>query len=494
MVFTTPFSLTVKAEAIPFSSYEGFFTNSIASPLYMARGDSATFHIYKINYELNGGTADNPVFYTTYSDSIILNEPKKEGYTFIGWLEDDDKYYIAHRGYSFRLPENTRISVQEAIDLGYSHIEVDVRFTSDGIPVVLHDDLIDRTARRKDGSTPDQISVKDITYDDLVRQYDFGLYKYEYSIEEPVFGSVPILTLDEFLNICAKNKVIPVIELKTGGKDSYGRDNLPKVAEALRKYDLQDKALIASGNLDRLKEMHDNYLTDAGAGYCVSLSPKILETRYENVTTINEFLDYLSDSNIEFIDYIGPSWKMITKDDFSPDDNIHLIKDRGFKVTTWTIDSTVKKTVKDASGNESVQRYNGEYLAEMLDVDSVYTDALLPKYSMKKMIPKGSTGNKTYRAMYKKNDRNYLYSVKFDGNGATDGSMKTIVDFHMINGIEHTITLSNNSYLKKGYQFTGWNTRKDGTGTAYENEDVYNMPNHDTVLYAQWKKIPDVAE
>jgi uncharacterized repeat protein (TIGR02543 family) len=46
---------------------------------------------YDINYELNGGTnADNPITYTIESSTIILNEPTREGYTFLGWYENND--------------------------------------------------------------------------------------------------------------------------------------------------------------------------------------------------------------------------------------------------------------------------------------------------------------------------------------------------------------------------------------------------------------------
>ena len=481
---------TLKTEAAPaLSDDRWYFTRSIASPLYMTLTGYKNNYAYRINYELNGGTADNPTLYTPHSDTITLNAPKKEGYTFIGWLEEGDKYYIAHRGSSFRLPENTKISVQEAIDLGYSHIEIDVRFTSDGVPVILHDDSISRTGRFKNGSEPNALSIKDITYDEAVAGYDFGLYKYEYSIEAPSFGAVEILTLDDFLSMCSLNNITPVVELKTAGTDIYGRENLPKVAAALKEHNLHNDAIIASWNPEWLREMHDDYLSGAGASYCVSITQSALGTRFENVDTLDDFTDYLIDNNFDFIEYIGPEWRMITNDDFLPESDIQLIKNKGFKVSAWTINSTITRKVTDSDGFTSEQRYNGEYLAKELDVDSVYTDALLPHYSTEKTIRKGSVGNKTFRAMYKKNSRSYLYSVSFDGNGATSGNMKTIVDFHEVNGMAHTVILNENAYMREGYVFSGWNTKKDGSGTAYDDKALFAVPAADTVLYAQWEKI-----
>jgi glycerophosphoryl diester phosphodiesterase len=46
---------------------------------------------------------------------------------------------VAHRGASAIYPENTLESFQGAIDLGADAVELDVRMTSDGVPVIMHD-------------------------------------------------------------------------------------------------------------------------------------------------------------------------------------------------------------------------------------------------------------------------------------------------------------------------------------------------------------------
>ena len=51
-----------------------------------------------------------------------------------------------------------------------------------------------------------------------------------------------------------------------------------------------------------------------------------------------------------------------------------------------------------------------------------------------------------------------------------------------------------NEFVRSGYVFTGWNTKANGTGTAYKNkQSVKNLTtknNGSTTLYAQWKKSP----
>ncbi len=52
---------------------------------------------------------------------------------------------IAHRGASGEYPENTLLAFTKAIEQGADALELDVRLTRDGVPVVLHDAALDRT-------------------------------------------------------------------------------------------------------------------------------------------------------------------------------------------------------------------------------------------------------------------------------------------------------------------------------------------------------------
>lgn len=54
---------------------------------------------------------------------------------------------VAHRGASGIAPENTITSFDLAVALGSDLLELDVRMTSDGVPVVHHDRTLARTAR-----------------------------------------------------------------------------------------------------------------------------------------------------------------------------------------------------------------------------------------------------------------------------------------------------------------------------------------------------------
>lgn len=79
------------------------------------------------------------------------------------------------------------------------------------------------------------------------------------------------------------------------------------------------------------------------------------------------------------------------------------------------------------------------------------------------------------------------YTVKYDGNGNTGGS--TASSNHTYGTAK---ALTANGYTKTGYSFNGWNTKADGSGTAYADKvSIKNLTttNGGTVtLYAQWTK------
>lgn len=55
--------------------------------------------------------------------------------------------FVAHRGYAAVYPENTLPALQAAVDAGARFVEIDVQLTRDGVPVMLHDATLSRTAQ-----------------------------------------------------------------------------------------------------------------------------------------------------------------------------------------------------------------------------------------------------------------------------------------------------------------------------------------------------------
>lgn len=100
-------------------------------------------------------------------------------------------------------------------------------------------------------------------------------------------------------------------------------------------------------------------------------------------------------------------------------------------------------------------------------------------------ISASSTGTVTLYAKWTANK----YTVKFNANGGT-GSMSSKTYTYA-----KSYTLPANSFKKTNYTFNGWNTKKDGSGTAYKNKaSVKNLSSKSkgtVTLYAQWKSKED---
>jgi len=113
---------------------------------------------------------------------------------------------IAHRGASAEAPENTAAAFRLALAAGVDGVELDVRLSSDGVPVVIHDHLLERTT---DGRGP----VGALSLAEL-RDLDAG----RWFAQE--FAGQRIPTLDEALALLRPVRVI--VEVKRGPLPSPG--------------------------------------------------------------------------------------------------------------------------------------------------------------------------------------------------------------------------------------------------------------------------------
>ena len=73
------------------------------------------------------------------------------------------------------------------------------------------------------------------------------------------------------------------------------------------------------------------------------------------------------------------------------------------------------------------------------------------------------------------------YSIKFDANGG-NGRMSMIRAKYA-----ELVTLTENKFSNDDYEFLGWNTKADGTGLSYMENQTFSISS-DLTLYAQWAK------
>lgn len=96
------------------------------------------------------------------------------------------------------------------------------------------------------------------------------------------------------------------------------------------------------------------------------------------------------------------------------------------------------------------------------------------------------------------------YTIQYNGNGANGGYITNSYHYYNNNTVFEGKTvspqtkLSTNVFYRTGYVFDCWNTKRDGSGQKFENEDDFlniqnklNLGNSDNgkvvILYAQWK-------
>jgi len=77
------------------------------------------------------------------------------------------------------------------------------------------------------------------------------------------------------------------------------------------------------------------------------------------------------------------------------------------------------------------------------------------------------------------------YTVTYSGNGNSNGTAPTDGSSPYISGSTVTVTGNTGSLSKTGYNFGGWNTAADGSGTTYAPGNTFNVTSN-TVLYAKW--------
>ncbi len=176
-------------------------------------------------------------------------------HAFLERLPGGDVCVVAHRGGRHHWPENTMRAFRGALDSGAHVLELDVRLSADGIPVVMHDETVDRTT---DGTG----RVQGFTLEEL-RRLDAG---YSWSPpgvpdRKPYRGTgLTVPTLEEVLE--AFPGALLLLELKKGPVELTGA-----VGELIRRHGRADTTMVASFQTSLLRAFracHPEIATSAG--------------------------------------------------------------------------------------------------------------------------------------------------------------------------------------------------------------------------------------
>lgn len=145
-------------------------------------------------------------------------------------------YVIAHRGAKSDYPENTMPAFKAAVRRGANMIELDVRLSGDGVPVVIHDATVNRTTDAKG-------KIAAYTADQL-QQLDAGSwFRRRYA-----GWSIPLL---EQVIQWLPDDIALNIELKPlkGNAGRHGGIE-EKCVNLVKRYGIEDKVLFSSFNYE----------------------------------------------------------------------------------------------------------------------------------------------------------------------------------------------------------------------------------------------------
>jgi glycerophosphoryl diester phosphodiesterase len=233
-----------------------------------------------------------------YLGDVVLNEYRPTSF-------DKSIKGIAHRGFSSIAPENTIPSYILAAQKGFRYMETDVCLTADGVPVLLHDDTIDRTSN---GSG----KITTIPFD-TVRQYDFGSWK------SPKYAGTKIPTLEEYLALCRTLMLYPYIEFKNS--ITFTQQQVEEIVAMTHKYGLKDRLTFMSFKLEYLEWVKAIDET-ARLGWPPTGTPTTAD--------LNICKSLMTGKNEVFVD---PQYTKIT------DDICNMFREENIQVEVWTIDS-----------------------------------------------------------------------------------------------------------------------------------------------------------
>ena len=147
---------------------------------------------------------------------------------------------LAHRGASAEAPENTLAAFRLALAQGADGVELDVILSADGVPVVIHDDTLDRTTT---GAGPvSRLSLAELKALSAGYAACFGA---QYQAEQ-------IPTLAEVFAACGEQ---PLINIELKHDRSPGRQLAARVVDLIHAHGRQGRVIVSSFQFSSLRRL-----------------------------------------------------------------------------------------------------------------------------------------------------------------------------------------------------------------------------------------------
>jgi glycerophosphoryl diester phosphodiesterase len=154
---------------------------------------------------------------------------------------------VAHRGASASAPENTLAAFALALEEGADGVEFDVRLAGDGVPVVIHDATLERTALRA-GRVAAHTSRE-------LGETDAGSWfnlKFPSAARES-FAREGVPTLASVFELLRRRARVIYVEIKCEAREDF-RPLVARVVETVRGAGVEGVAVVESFNLAAVAE------------------------------------------------------------------------------------------------------------------------------------------------------------------------------------------------------------------------------------------------
>jgi len=195
-----------------------------------------------VTHPLRRGTASAIVTLALVAVLLLVPDAGRVSATsMIGALRapGDPAFVAGHRGDRAHAPENTMPALERALASGLDFVETDVQLTADGVPVLMHDETVDRTT---DGTG----AVAELSLAEI-RALDAGSW---YDTE---FAGTRVPTFDEFVAAFAGSRKKAIIELK----GYWTPDGIGTLLDTIYLRGVQSRIVFASFDLTTVAHLAD---------------------------------------------------------------------------------------------------------------------------------------------------------------------------------------------------------------------------------------------
>lgn len=392
---------------------------------------------YTISYDYDGGTASNPISYSVTQDDFTLTAPTKEGYTFTGWTgsnsDTPQKDVTIKKGTTENLSFKANWKVNcYMLDLnGYLDEKVGYGLGQYGTAdLYVNDKLVQSGVSDFNYMCPYGARYKVVIHANS--NYYIG-YKKDRDPNSGIkmyMGECGVSTLEGIMNRTSTISFYPYMYTKAVNITFH------------RNISSSDTETTSQKVTYGVANQKFNANTFKRDGY--------------------KFVGWAFNKNATKIDYpdlcnVVDSWI----DSCYPKVDLYAVWSANRYTVTYDANGGT-----NAPATQSFLYNSGEKLATQVPVRTGYKfmgwRSGTTVYNPGDSIPSG-TMDFDLKAMWIVNS----YQVAFNGNGSANGTME-----NECFNYDESKALNKNAYSKDGYSFKNWNTKADGSGTTYSDEQT----------------------